>query len=169
MLSIRSVSQQQRAPVNETVKLQTNAEDVNTDFALAYENHAREFLRTRDGSVAGVDIIKRWARSLNPKTDVLEIACGGGVPVTRTLTEAGLNIWAIDSSPTLVAEFRSRFPGVPVQCERAQESNYFGRKFGAVVSIGLLFLLDGGRAAGADTPCRRHARPRRSISFHGAS
>ena len=29
-----------------------------------------------------------------------------------------------------------------MQCARIQESNYFGRKFGAVVSIGLVFLLD---------------------------
>jgi len=114
---------------------------VSTDSANAYENHAREFLRTRDKSVVGVDIAERCARSLDPGIDVLEIACGGGIPVTRTLMNAGLKIWALDSSPTLVEEFRTRFPGTPVQCTRVQESDYFRRKFGAVVSIGLLFLL----------------------------
>lgn len=128
--------------MNETVESQANAEDANMDSALAYEKHAREFLCARDRSMVGVNIIKQWAQSLAPKTDLLEIACGGGIPVTRTLIDMGLKIWALDSSPTLVAEFQSRFPGVPVQCGRAEESDYFGRKFGAVISIGLLFLLN---------------------------
>jgi len=114
---------------------------VSTDSANAYENHAREFLRIRDKSAVGVDIAERWARSLDPGTDVLEIACGGGIPVTRTLMNMGLKIWAVDSSPTLVEEFRARFPSTPVQCARVQKCDYFGRKFGAIVSIGLIFLL----------------------------
>ena len=114
---------------------------MSTDSASAYEHHAREFLRIRDNSAVGIDIVERWARSLDPGIDVLEIACGGGIPVTRTLMNLGLKIWAVDSSPTLVAEFRARFPIIPVQCTRVQESDYFGRTFGAVVSIGLIFLL----------------------------
>jgi len=69
------------------------------------------------------------------------MACGGGFPVTRTLVDEGLNIWAVDSSPTLVETFQARFPGAPVLCDRVQESEFFGRKFGAVVAIGLVFLL----------------------------
>ena len=48
----------------------------------------------------------------------------------------------IDSSPTLVAAFRDRFPEVPVQCDTVLESNYFQRKFDAAIAIGLIFLLD---------------------------
>jgi len=112
------------------------------DSAREYEKYAWEFLRARDRSAIGIDITKQWAQSLDPGTDVLDIACGGGMPVTRTLTDAGLNIWAVDSSPTLVAEFRARFPNIPVQCARVQDSDFFERKFGAAISIGLLFLLD---------------------------
>lgn len=111
------------------------------DSANAYEKHAREFLRARDRSYIGVEVIKRWARSLSPGTEVLEIGCGGGLPVTRVLVDAGLNLCAVDSSPTLLSEFRARFPQIPVDCARALESSCFGRKFGAVISIGLIFLL----------------------------
>ncbi len=111
------------------------------DSEKAYEIHARKYLRIRDKSAVGIDIIERWARLLDPGSDVLEIACGGGIPVTRTLMNAGVKIWAVDSSPTLVQAFRARFPSTPVQCARVQECDYFGRKFGAVVSIGLIFLL----------------------------
>lgn len=110
--------------------------------ASAYETHALEFLEARDESLVGADLVSRWAKSLPPATEVIEIACGGGYPVSRALVEAGLRLWAIDASPTLLERFRSRFPDVPTQCALALESDYFGRKFGAAVSIGLVFLLE---------------------------
>jgi SAM-dependent methyltransferase len=108
----------------------------------AYEMHAREFLDARDRSAVGARVVTRWVRALPAGTDVIEIACGGGYPVTRTLVEAGINPWAIDSSPALLERFRSRFPTIPTQCASALESDYFGRQFGAAISIGLIFLLE---------------------------
>lgn len=111
------------------------------DAANAYEKHALGFLRTRDKSNIGARVVEKWTRTLNPGIDVIEIGCGGGYPVTKVLVDAGLHVWAIDASPTLLAEFQSRFPDIPVRCARAQQSDYFGQKFGAAISIGLLFLL----------------------------
>lgn len=110
--------------------------------ASAYEAHAHEFLAARDGSPIGAEIVGHWARSLPAGTEVIEIACGGGYPITRALVEAGLKLWAIDASPTLLETFRLRFPAIPTQCSSALECDYFGRKFGAAVSIGLIFLLE---------------------------
>ena len=115
---------------------------MSTDSASAYEQHARQFLASRDESTVGINIVERWAQSLDAGADVLEIACGGGIPVSRTLIDQGLHLWACDSSPTLVEEFTLRFPGTPVQCARVQDCNYFERSFDAVVSIGLVFLLN---------------------------
>ncbi len=112
-----------------------------SDPVSAYENHARKFLNVRDRSTIGIRVIEQWAHSLPASSDVLEIACGGGIPVTRTLAVAGLKLWAVDSSPTLVSELKVRFPDIPVECANALESNYFGRAFSAVISIGLIFLL----------------------------
>ncbi len=114
---------------------------MDSDSVRAYENHARKFLTVRDRSSIGIGVIEQWAHSLPIGSDVLEIACGGGVPVTRTLAVAGLKLWALDSSPTLVSEFKARFPDIPVECAHALESDYFRRKFSAVISIGLIFLL----------------------------
>lgn len=114
---------------------------MSVDSASAYEKHARAFLSARDRSPVGAEVVKRWASSMSPGTEVLEIGCGGGLPVTRVLVDAGLKLWAVDSSPTLLSEFRARFPNIPVDCARALESTYFGRKFTAVISIGLVFLL----------------------------
>ena len=112
-----------------------------TDSTAAYENNARSFLRYRDSSQVGADVTERWARSLQPGSKVIEIACGGGLPITRTLVGARLKVWAIDSSPTLVSVFRKRFPGIPVSCDAALESEYFQTKFDAAIAIGLMFLL----------------------------
>jgi SAM-dependent methyltransferase len=110
--------------------------------ASAYEKHALRFLDLREQGSTGAGIVAQWARELPAGTDVIEIACGGGYPVSRVLVETGLNLWAIDASLTLLDRFRSRFPGVPTQCSLALESNYFDRKFGAAIAIGLLFLLE---------------------------
>jgi cyclopropane fatty-acyl-phospholipid synthase-like methyltransferase len=102
----------------------------------AYEKHAQKFLKIRDRSTIGKRVVEQWARTLSDGSNVIEIACGGGLPVTQILSQANLNIWAIDASPTLVAEFK-----IPVQCELAQTSDYFGRKFNAAIAVGLIFLL----------------------------
>lgn len=115
---------------------------MSTDSARAYEQHALELLRYRDSSGVGVAVARRWAQSLQPGAEVIEIACGGGLPVSEILVAAGLKLWAIDSSPTLVSAFSNRFPGVPAKCERVQTSDFFRRSYDAAISIGLIFLLD---------------------------
>lgn len=112
-----------------------------TDSATAYETHAQAFMQARDTSTIGADVIKAWCSNLPKKAKVIELACGAGYPVTRVLTEADLLVWAIDSSSTLLAEFAKRFPDVPAQCEKVQDSDFFGLQFGAVIAVGLIFLL----------------------------
>ena len=111
------------------------------DSAEAYEAHAEEFLRGRDTSPIGTQVVDQWSRALRRGATVIELACGGGYPISRILEAAGLQLWAVDSSPTLVAEFHSRFPKIPIQCARVQESDFFGREYDGAIAIGLLFLL----------------------------
>ncbi len=115
---------------------------MNADSISAYEDYADIFLEHRDGSPVGINIAKQWASSLNQGADVVEIACGGGLPVTKVLIESGLNVWAIDSSSTLVSKFKERFPQIPVECNSVLERDFFNRKYDAAISIGLIFLLD---------------------------
>ncbi|MGB5834711.1 MAG: class I SAM-dependent methyltransferase [Thiohalocapsa sp.] len=112
------------------------------DYSNGYEDHAFEFLKARESSSIGAKIVDAWARSLGSGAEIIELGCGGGVPVTKTLFNAGLKIRAIDASPTLIREFRSRFPSIPAKCEPAQLSDYFGLDYDAAISIGLLVLLD---------------------------
>lgn len=111
------------------------------DAACFYETKALKYLDTRDRSRVVTDIVQSWARSLPSGSTVVDIACGGGYPITRVLVDSGLVVWAIDASHTLLRQFRLRFPTIPTQCAWVLDSDYFGRTFDAVISIGLVFLL----------------------------
>lgn len=111
------------------------------DSAEAYEQHAQEFLRNRDQSQIGSKVVERWTKTFSNGASVLELACGGGEPITRSLLSADLKLWAIDSSPTLVKTFKTRFPNIPVQCSKVQTSNFFNQSYNGVIAIGLMFLL----------------------------
>lgn len=113
-----------------------------TDSATAYEAHALAFMQARDTSTIGAEVIKAWCSDLPHNARVLELACGAGYPVTRVLTEAGLQVWAVDSSSTLLSVFAERFSAVPVECAKVQECDFFGLKFDAVLAVGLMFLLN---------------------------
>ena len=109
------------------------------DKSNGYEAIAEHLLGARTPSI-GPSTVREWARRLEPGASVLELGCGFGV-ITQVLVDAGFHVYAVDASPTLVAEFRERLPNVPVECAAAEESTYFGRRFDAVVAWGLIFLL----------------------------
>jgi len=89
--------------------------------------------RSRVGGSIGAAVVKTWADAFPPGATVLDLGSGPGEPSTRILQEAGLTTYAVDASPTMVAAFRERFPGVP---------EFFSRTFSGVLAWGLLFLLD---------------------------
>jgi 2-polyprenyl-3-methyl-5-hydroxy-6-metoxy-1,4-benzoquinol methylase len=53
----------------------------------------------------------------------------------------GLNVYAIDASPSFVEAFRRNLPGIPVKCEAVEDSTFFDRTFDGVLAWGLIFLL----------------------------
>lgn len=110
------------------------------DASNGYEQYATAYIVRRSPAI-GVPEVRRWAASLPPGATVLDLGCGYGVPISKALIDAGLSVYGIDASPTLVAAFHERFPGVPVRCEPVETSDFFGRKFDGVNAWGVLFLL----------------------------
>jgi len=92
-------------------------------------------------SPIGLVTIRKWAASLPRGGSVLDVGAGSGEPLTATLIEEGFDVSAVDASPTMVAAFRRRFPGVEVACEPAERSHFFDRTFDGALAIGLVFLL----------------------------
>lgn len=97
--------------------------------------------RPRLGDAVGAAIVQAWARAFPSGATVLDLGAGPGEPSTRILQEAGLASWAIDASATMVAAFRERFPGVAIEHNTVEASDYFSRTFDGVLAWGLLFLL----------------------------
>ena len=93
------------------------------------------------GDSVGAAVVKAWAATFPAGTAVLDFGSGPGEPGTRILQEAGLTTCAVDASPSMVAAFRQRFPGVPIECNTAEASDYFNRTYTGVLAWGLLFLL----------------------------
>lgn len=112
------------------------------DNSHGWDAVADAFMAARSG--VGADIVSRWAEQLPAGAAVVDIGCGFGEPVTRTLVEAGLKVWGVDASPNLLAEYQRRFPDCPVACEAAEQSDLFGLRFDGAVAVGLLFLVPDG-------------------------
>jgi cyclopropane fatty-acyl-phospholipid synthase-like methyltransferase len=72
---------------------------------------------------------------------ILDLGCGTGVPISRTLIERGFNLYGVDASACMIAAFRDRFPSVPVEFAAAEDPDFFNRAFDGVVAWGLFFLL----------------------------
>lgn len=114
------------------------------DQSNGYERLAAEFLAGRGrapSTAVGTKEVRDWARTLPPGATVIDLGCGTGLPITKVLVDEGLNVYAVDAAPSLVAAFRHNLPEVPVACESVVESAFFNRTFDGVVAWGLIFLL----------------------------
>jgi 2-polyprenyl-3-methyl-5-hydroxy-6-metoxy-1,4-benzoquinol methylase len=114
--------------------------DDTDDIASGYERIAAAFLRARDPAI-GPDVVRPWSARLVRGARVLDVGCGSGVPITATLIEEGFEVHACDASPSLVAAFTQRFPGVPVECADVATCAALDRRYDGIVAWGLLFLL----------------------------
>jgi SAM-dependent methyltransferase len=134
------------------------------DGSNGYEGIASIYIAGRGtrpltGDAIGAATVRAWARAFAPGATVLDLGSGPGEPSTRILLEAGLAICAVDASAAMVAAFRERFPGVPIEHDTVEASRFFDRTFDGVLAWGLLFLLEPaaqglviGKVAGALNP-----------------
>ena len=116
------------------------------DRSNGYEAVSEEFLAGRGSSktrsiAIGVKEVRKWARTLQPGSHVVDLGCGPGFPITVVLVEEGLCAFGIDAAPSFVVAFQRSLPGIPILCESVLESRFFDRTFDAVLSWGLMFLL----------------------------
>ena len=129
-----------------------------TDRSNGWEAVASQLIAWRSPTI-GMATLHKWIASLRVPGAILELGCGGGIPVTETLVNAGFDVYAIDAAPSLVSACRHRFPDAHVACESVEDSPFFARTFDAAVAIGLIFLLPEQaqrdvvrRVAGVSTP-----------------
>jgi len=113
------------------------------DKSNGYEGIASHWLKGRGTAIDGIgkSTAHQWAQTLRPGSDILDIGCSSGIPVSKVLVDAGMMVYGIDASPTLVNAFHKNFPDLPIACEAVEEFAFFGRQFDGIISVGLIFLL----------------------------
>src|SRR6476659_6586999 len=79
------------------------------------------------GDAIGAATVRAWAKAFPPGAPVLDLGSGPGEPSTRILQEVGLATYAVDASSAMVAAFRERFPGVPIEQNTVEASAFFDR------------------------------------------
>ena len=78
-----------------------------------YERHARDWDAERNRQVSpwtDKPWHDRFIAALPRAARVLDLGCGSGSPVARYMTERGLHVTGVDSSPTLISLCRQRLP-----------------------------------------------------------
>ncbi|NML74674.1 class I SAM-dependent methyltransferase [Rhizobium sp. S-51] len=76
-----------------------------------YERHASAFDDIRSKHLFEKPWLDRFAGQLPQGACVLDLGCGSGEPMAADLVARGLSVTGIDSSESLIALCRSRFPG----------------------------------------------------------
>jgi 2-polyprenyl-3-methyl-5-hydroxy-6-metoxy-1,4-benzoquinol methylase len=110
------------------------------DKSNGYEEVAELFMSERD-SRTGASTVREWSRTLAPRSSILDLGCGHGVPISQVLIEDGFILYGVDASETLIESFRKRFPNAHAECAAVEDSSFFRRTFDGVLAVGLMFLL----------------------------
>ncbi|MGJ5135875.1 class I SAM-dependent DNA methyltransferase [Bradyrhizobium oligotrophicum] len=76
-----------------------------------YEHHALSWDADRRAAAwTDKPPIERFLACLRPGATVLDLGCGGGVPVAAHIATQGFLVTGVDSSPTMIALCRTRMP-----------------------------------------------------------
>lgn len=75
-----------------------------------YERHARSYDRDRGRSLNEREWLDRFLDGVPDGGTVLDLGCGMGEPIARYVIGAGRLVIGVDSSPSMIAKCRERFP-----------------------------------------------------------
>lgn len=81
-----------------------------SDVIDLYERRTAEYDRERGRGLQERAWLDRFAARLPAGGTVLDVGCGMGEPIARYLMERGLRVTGVDSSPSMIALCRQRFP-----------------------------------------------------------
>jgi ubiquinone/menaquinone biosynthesis C-methylase UbiE len=81
-----------------------------TSIIELYERHALDYDNDRSRFLQEKAWLDRFLDHVPPRGAILDIGCGMGEPIARYCMDAGMRVTGIDSSPSLIAMCRERFP-----------------------------------------------------------
>jgi SAM-dependent methyltransferase len=92
--------------------LEVEPVDSDADNVIAlYERHAVDYVADRRSVGWNENAwLDRFSALLSQGASILDIGCGSGEPIAKYLIDQGFAVDGLDSSPTLIAICRERFP-----------------------------------------------------------
>ncbi|MGB3446183.1 MAG: class I SAM-dependent methyltransferase [Xanthobacteraceae bacterium] len=117
-----------------------SAHDASTQIVNLYERHARTFDRERGKNLFERGWLDRFRAVAGAGASILDIGCGSGEPIASYFIEAGHDITGIDSSETMIALCRERFPAQSWMVADMRRLN-LGRRFNGILAWDSFFHL----------------------------
>lgn len=105
-----------------------------------YEENAAAWDRMRGRDLHEAPWLERFAASLPAGGSILDLGCGMGEPVARWFVERGFAVTGVDSSPSLLAMARGRFPAHEWIAADMRALD-LGRRFDGLIAWHSLFHL----------------------------
>lgn len=129
-----------------------------------YEAAARGFDRSRARDLGEGPWLERFLALAPEGTGILDIGCGAGEPVARTLIEAGRRVTGVDFAGSMLALARGRFPSAR-WIEADMRGLDLGERFGGIVAWDSFFHLTRDEQRAMFPVFSRHLLPGGALLF----
>jgi len=107
------------------------------EYDLIADWYANEGIGRTSGVREALDAVSALPRGAR----ILDAGCGNGLPITKSLVDAGYCAVGIDSSPAMLARFRTNLPAVPVVRGDVRHAPFAEDVFDGAIAWGVIFHL----------------------------
>lgn len=129
-----------------------------------YERHSRVYDRDRGRGLQERAWLDRFLSRVRAGGTVLDVGCGMGEPIARYVIECGFTVVGIDSSPSMIALCRARFPDFDWTVADMRQLE-LGRRFDGIVAWDSFFHLGGDDQRAMFPGFAAHAQPGAALMF----
>jgi SAM-dependent methyltransferase len=130
-----------------------------------YERHANAYVADRGRRLGGERAwLDRFTKLLPQGATILDLGCGSAEPIARHLLEQGFAVDGVDTSPTLIALCRSRFPDRSWHIADMR-TLALGRTFHGLLAWDSFFHLSGDNQRRMFSVFKRLAAPSTALMF----
>lgn len=129
-----------------------------------YERHAHAFDKGRNRALFEKGWLERFRALVPQGGSVLDLGCGMGEPIARSLIEAGYALMGVDSSSSMIALCESRFPA-QTWLVADMQSLALARRFDGIIAWDSFFHLTPDDQRGMFPVFAAHAAPNAALMF----
>ena len=109
--------------------------------AEIYEIHADAWDLHRSRSLSERPWLNQFISMIKPRSEVLDVGCGGGEPIARYFVERGFSLTGVDAAKGMIDIAQSRFPTM-TWIHMDMRALSLGRKFDGIVGWDSFFHLN---------------------------